>query len=705
MELSDPNGNLTVNTYDRIGRYLSETDAVGGTHLYRYNRLGMLESEKDSRGNETTYNYDAAGQLTQFTDLDGKVSYTYDENGNVTAITDENGRKLTRQYDKLNRVEMYTDENGQTISYKYDAAGRLTHLIYPDGKTVTYTYDADDQMTSVTDWKGRKSTYQYDANGRLIVTTRPDHSVETRTYDSLGQMTKLTDKKANGEIIHDYSYEYDAVGNLLIEEGGISPNLSDLNALGPSSDTLLEEGTGDESSFYFALNGPGLSPSMSDLENETKDSDTSMTYTGDNRLATYNDVEVQFDQDGNMVYGPLNGKMDSYVYDSRNRLLKAGEVQYGYNSENIRTSLTINGETTNFVINPHAILSQLLMETDEDGQAKAHYVYGLGLIGREDSSGNYQTYHFDRRGSTIALTDNSGQITDTYHYDPYGELLAHEGTTEQPFKYNGRDGVMTDPNGLYQMRARYYNPEIKRFINRDVVRGTIDTAQTLNRYAYVNGNPVTYIDPFGLSRDGDSKWLQGGNFLADMIPYIGTLKGFQQAFSGMNHVTGTKLSVAERWSEGIGSTMSFIPIPGMKFVGKYATEGLIKAGKKVYKGSEKPLLLKLDLQLFAKGTAKGKNVVYTSTNANDVVQYVGITNNYARRAAEHLRDKGINIQPLMKNLSRSDARAVEQALIEIHGLQKNGGTLMNRINSISSKNPSYAKQLARGNELLKSIGY
>ena len=425
-------------------------------------------------------------------------------------------------------------------------------------------------------------------------------------------MIRLTDKKANGEIIHDYNYEYDAVGNLLIEEGGILPNLSDLNALGQSTDTLVEEGTGDESSFYFALDGPGLSPSMSDVKNETKDSDTSMTYTGDNRLATYNDEEVQFDQDGNMVYGPLNGKMDTYVYDSRNRLLKAGGVQYGYNSENMRTSLSINGEKTNFVINPHAIFSQLLMETDEDGQAKAHYVYGLGLIGREDSSGNYQIYHFDRRGSTIALTNTSGQITDTYHYDPYGEMLAHEGTTVQPFMYNGRDGVMSDPNGLYQMRARYYNPEIKRFINRDVLKGTIDTAQTLNRYAYVNGNPITYIDPFGLSRDGDSAWLQGGDFLADSIPFVGTLKGFQQAFSGMNHVTGTKLSTGDRWSEGVGSALSFIPLPGMKHVGKYATKGLIKVGKNVYeaangKATRSVFPLKLNLQFFA-SKVTGKSI-------------------------------------------------------------------------------------------------
>lgn len=101
---------------------------------------------------------------------------------------------------------------------------------------------------------------------------------------------------------------------------------------------------------------------------------------------------------------------------------------------------------------------------------------------------------------------------------------------------------------------------------------------------------------------------------------------------------------------------------------------------------------------------KAGTTVYTSVSKG-VTQYVGITNNLARRAAEHLASKGINIQPLMQGLSRADARAVEQALIQIHGLGKNGGTLLNKINSISRKNPSFGSQLQRGYELLKSIGY
>ena len=67
------------------------------------------------------------------------------------------------------------------------------------------------------------------------------------------------------------------------------------------------------------------------------------------------------------------------------------------------------------------------------------------------------------------------------------------------FLYNGEYGVAADANGLYYMRARYYNPEIKRFINQDVIIGEIANTPSMNRYAYVQGNPISYVDPFGLS--------------------------------------------------------------------------------------------------------------------------------------------------------------------------------------------------------------
>jgi RHS repeat-associated protein len=111
--------------------------------------------------------------------------------------------------------------------------------------------------------------------------------------------------------------------------------------------------------------------------------------------------------------------------------------------------------------------------------------------------GEYTNYHFDFRGSTVALTDETAQVIERFQYSPYG-LLLNGDATQTPFLFNGMYGVMTDGNGLYYMRARFYSPEIRRFVNQDILLGDIVEGQTLNRYAYVIGQPISYVDPFGL---------------------------------------------------------------------------------------------------------------------------------------------------------------------------------------------------------------
>jgi len=117
------------------------------------------------------------------------------------------------------------------------------------------------------------------------------------------------------------------------------------------------------------------------------------------------------------------------------------------------------------------------------------------LIG-EEKEGEYRSYHFDFRGSTVAITDRTGKVVERFQYGPYGELLKGEASVT-PFLFNGKYGVMSDDNGLYYMRARFYSPEMKRFVNMDVLLGNVGEGQTLNRYAYGIDNPITHIDPTG----------------------------------------------------------------------------------------------------------------------------------------------------------------------------------------------------------------
>ena len=228
--------------------------------------------------------------------------------------------------------------------------------------------------------------------------------------------------------------------------------------------------------------------------NITSAPDGTFEYDTNNRLVSYKGQNIIYDLDGNMCL------FDDDVgeYDSANRLVYYAAHNYAYNAEDVRILNNDGVHDITYTYDVNRKLSRLLTKTV--GYAETKYIYGLGLIA-EDKCGEMKTYHFDSRGSTIAITDSDGNITDTYEYDTYGKMIAHTGDTYAMFGYNGRDGVITDDNGLIYMRAQYYSPELRRFINADVVAGDISDAVTLNRYAYANGNPVSFVDPFGLSVD------------------------------------------------------------------------------------------------------------------------------------------------------------------------------------------------------------
>jgi uncharacterized protein RhaS with RHS repeats len=223
---------------------------------------------------------------------------------------------------------------------------------------------------------------------------------------------------------------------------------------------------------------------------------------------------------------------------------------------------------------------------------------------------------------------------------------------------------------LYYFGGRYYDPEIGQFISEDPGQDGV------NWYSYCRNNPVSYFDPDG--------WYTSPWYLRSTVP---GQTAWDNALTALEN---------RRYGEAVAWTGMML---GEQFMFAWTlgeSQAALRAGT---------IGTKAIGSTVAKRTVTGNNVVYRSINAAGEVQYVGITNNFARREAEHLASKGIQIGKLMGNLSRDDARAVEQALIEIHGLSKNGGTLINKINSIAKNNPVYANLIKRGYELLKSVGY
>ena len=233
-----------------------------------------------------------------------------------------------------------------------------------------------------------------------------------------------------------------------------------------------------------------------------------MTYDAENRVATWNTLPVTHDDDGNLTSGPLPAAtpglpspgFGTYVFDARNRLStlnsQLSTTSYTYDAENLRTRVTTAAGNTQWVINPAGSPPQPLVRTGPGGTV-TRYVWGLGLL-YEVADGDTQptkTYHYDRRGSTVALSHADGlTVTDRWAYGPYGERLSHTGTNDTPFQFNGFFGVQTDANGLLYMNARYYNTELRRFVSADPT----GFAAGSNFYAFADGDPIDLADPFGL---------------------------------------------------------------------------------------------------------------------------------------------------------------------------------------------------------------
>jgi RHS repeat-associated protein len=474
----------TLFGYDNRDNLTSTTDALNNTTQFRFDDNSNLKKIINAKGGETVleynyfdwliseqfgasikgYDYDNEGKLKKFTkpdgtainytynvatqllETDGYTNFTYDSPRNRLKTVTYQGKVLTFNYDNLDRITS-TVYDGNTIAYTYDKNNNVTTITYPGSKVVTYTFDEIDRLKTVTDWNNQKTEYFYKKDSRLDYVTLPNGVITTYAYDVAGRMTGYNTKKA-AAVICQYTFNLDKLGNHTLESKQ------------------------EPISTYATL--------------------TQATHKGEydnqNRLITYNNKNFTFDANGRTRV--KTGR--TYEWDVYDRLTSVSgdfTASYEYDGLGNRRKATRNGITTKFALDILG-MSQVLMETDNANTPQYYYVYGLGLISRIKPDNTTRYYHGDFRGSVVAMTDAAGTVTHKYQYDEFGTILQKTEQDDNRFCYVGMAGVQYEETNLIFMRARYYDPEIGRFLSEDPV-------WSANLYTYSNNNPINQHDPTG----------------------------------------------------------------------------------------------------------------------------------------------------------------------------------------------------------------
>lgn len=506
--VTDALGHNATVAIDALGRVTAITDSLSRTAQRSYDSNDWLKTGTDPRGKVTTLTYDNEGHVKAVALPSGTIGYQYDPVYRVKQRTDALNQSESWTYDAAGHVQTYTDRKGQTTTYTArDALGRFTSLAYADGSTVTATtYDAGNRLRLLTDSVNGTVAHNYDDLDRLTGETTAQGSV-AYTYYANGQRQTMTPA---GQAIVNYTYDlgnrlktisqssetvsftYDAANRrqtLTLPNGIVATyGYDNANQLtGISYATSSNTGVGNLS-YGYDLSGQRVSQTGSFASDQLPVPTTQNgTFDLNNRQTGFNGLTQTFDTDGNLI----GDGVKAYTWNARNQLTQITQggtvlASFGYDALGRRAIKTLNGVTTTMLYDgPNAV-------QETQGSSINPILTGLAIDERfARNEGSTRTYFLtDALGSTVALTDPSANLTQTYQYDPYGNVTT-SGSATNPYQYTGREN---DGTGLYYYRARYYSSAMGRFISEDPI--TFAGGQS-NFYAYVGGNPLGYRDPSG----------------------------------------------------------------------------------------------------------------------------------------------------------------------------------------------------------------
>ncbi len=599
---TDFRGFVTTCSYDERGRLLAKVPDARlreATLTYSYPDENTRIAYRGSSATKQSYNPER-GWLSSVSGPNGTVSYSYNPEGQKVAMTAPSGT-TGYGYDAMGRLSLINDQpSGATAptniaAYAYDAVGNLSSLTRGNGVVTRYAYDEQNRLSDLvnTTNAGELSRFHYTLRGdgkrtgiNENLVDAPDASTGAArssvrslaySYDNAGKLTSETGQDGLG-VAYQNTWGYDAVGNrttATVQKAATAgattwahttsvSSAFNANDQLTSSSSVVDGGAAVVQNYGYDANGAEKTvASASGSTTNGWDFEGKLTATA---LSDANGA----------ASGGLANSFDA-VGDRLSRVADVGKTSQ---------------KTTSYLVDTDTSYAQVVEErapdtSDAAGQPvlQARYVWGQGLAPlamwrkMQDGSVKLFFYQTDGQESVRQLTSASGEVTDSYFYDAWGNgLVGGSGTTENPFRYTGQQ---RDPDGRYFLRARFYNPGNGRFLSHDPLMGSADDPASLHRYLYAGADGVNACDPSGrdilgelVSAEAIQSTLQS---LVTSVAIRATTGGSIGAVAGAYGFSALGLSPLEGAIEGgrIGGELALAESLGPEVVNKAIINGFV----------------------------------------------------------------------------------------------------------------------------------
>jgi RHS repeat-associated protein len=223
-----------------------------------------------------------------------------------------------------------------------------------------------------------------------------------------------------------------------------------------------------------------------------------------NQILTDGTNNYAYDAEGNMISRSniVASVVTFYQFDHRNRLVRVADrnsigvitqtVTFSYDTMNRRIARSVDGDVAYFLLNQENAWA----DTDEAGANITHYLLGNRtdeMLARYSRNRGVNWYLTDNVGTVGYMTDSLGVSIRDIRYDSFGRVLGQsEPGFVDRFLFTGRE--FDHQTGLYFYRARYYNPDLGRFLSTDPIGFS---ALDFNLYRYGRNQPGSLTDPSG----------------------------------------------------------------------------------------------------------------------------------------------------------------------------------------------------------------